>query len=117
MANRGNRIFKFPLEVTERQMIHMPRSAQILSVVTENEAPVLYVLVDTNDAQSSFPRIFRGVTSGEVFNAEGCTFIGTAKLKEWYIFHVFEQRQGVSDPIEGRYVEDYAQIRTELRVA
>lgn len=42
-------IYKYPLEITDFQQITLPGDAEILSVIAQDDRPVLYALVDTED--------------------------------------------------------------------
>jgi hypothetical protein len=110
-----NRVFKFPLQVEQRQMIMVPVGTEFVSVVEENQFPMLYGVMEVDeDEQRVEGRIIRGVTTGEVFNAYGCNFIDTVRLGDWFVFHVFEQTKASEDPLEGRFRNDYAQIKRDL---
>lgn len=107
-----NRIFKFPLQVDQRQLVQVPAGTRPLSVGVQNEQPVLWALIDT-DAPGTETWIIRGVTTGETFNAEGCEFVGTVQI-DWFVFHVFRQLEGVQDVREPRFQNDYAEIGAGL---
>lgn len=111
----SHRIFKYPLEVESRQILTMPIGARVLSIDEQNECPVLFALVDS---EAEFEqRIFRVVSTGEEFNAEGSTFVATVILKGWYSAHVFEQPAtgGPLDPVSDRFQEDMVQLRDEIK--
>jgi hypothetical protein len=117
------RIYKYPIEVESRQIIYMPMGAKILSVGTQGELgtkdrpnsqmPVLFAEVDEL-VKGLEIRVFRIVTTGEVYNTEGLEFIGTTFV-DWYTAHVFEVIEGNIDPIEDRYQSDMADIREQYR--
>lgn len=117
------RIFKYPLEVESRQIIQMPLGAEVISVGTQGELgkrnepnsqmPVLFALIENPDLPC-ITRIFRTVTTGEVFNREGLQFIGTTFV-DWYTAHVFEVIENNLDPIEKRYQQDMSDIRNQYR--
>lgn len=109
-----SRIFKYELQVESRQLITTPPGSKILSLGVQNEIPVLFVEVNPENAGSE-QHVIRTVTTGEVFNAEDCVFIGTVIIKGWYTCHVYEQAvKGAPDPVEDRFLEDRAQVRKEL---
>lgn len=98
------RIFKYPLEVEQRQLLHMPVGAQLVAVIEQQEMPVLYALVDEEAPHEQ--RIIRVVTTGEEFTAES-RYIGTAVLKGWYVAHVLELLPDARfDPLSDRFEED-----------
>jgi hypothetical protein len=115
----AKRIFKYELNPEGRQMLMMPRGAQPLSVEQQRDLPVLFALVD--DEQPLESRIFRAVTTGEIFNPENSTFVGTIFLggdkpeEAWFTMHVWEQPEGVIDPIHPRFADDYHQLQEELK--
>lgn len=114
-----SKIFKYPIEVESRQIVMMSEGAQVISVGTQGEIahdgkpnsqmPVLFALIPDPDAPHE-PRVFRTVTTGEVFNHEGLAFIGTTFV-DWYTAHVFEVVGKAPDPIEDRFQEDMEEIR------
>lgn len=82
----------------------------------QNNLPVVYALVD--ETQPPEQRIFRIVSTGEEFNAEGCEFIGTFVAEGWFVGHVFEQTEGNGpDPVSDRYAEDFREIGRNMRPA
>ncbi len=114
-----SRIYKYPLEVESRQLLQIPEGASILSVGTQGELgtkdkpnsqmPVLFALIPNPDAPC-VTRVFRTVTTGEIFNHEGLQFIGTTFV-DWYTAHVFEAVTPYPDPIEDRFQDDMREIR------
>jgi hypothetical protein len=113
-----SRIYKYHLEVYPRQVLMMPEGAKVISVGTQGEIahdnlpnsqmPVLFALIPDPNARAK-PRIFRTVTTGEVFNEEGLEFIGTTFI-DWYTAHVFEVIGKNPDPIEERFQDDMREI-------
>jgi hypothetical protein len=110
-----NKIWKFPLKLDQREIVYMPDGAKILTVVIQNDMPVLYAQV--NPEAPARARIIRTVTTGDEFNSLGCTYIGTiqAGSPTWFIAHIFEQHGKASDPVDKRWRHDFKQIRRELR--
>lgn len=108
-----SKIWDFPLQVKSREMIQMPKKAFMLSVVVKGDIPHLYVCTqDDADLKDIGPRIIRTVSAGEDFNQEGCLYIGTFHVGEWYVGHVFEQREGATnDPVSDRYQADMREVR------
>jgi len=87
-----NTVWKFELEITDTQSIKMPKNAQILSIKKQNDVPVLYALVDTdNEKETRLFEIFK--TGHEIMYDMGVTreYIGTYKMQnDRFVFHVFE---------------------------
>jgi hypothetical protein len=111
----ANRIFKYQLEIEQRQLVYMPANAQIISGRVENDFPHIYALVSEDELLPAEPRIIRVVTTGEKFEADGCEFVATLVIKDWFVCHIFEQVKPSSDPREPRFQGDYEQLRQELR--
>ncbi len=122
MDMRHHRIFKYQLEPNRRQLVYMPLGAKPLSVAEQNGMLVLWASVpvdpDTRKGTLSTPRVFVVVTTGDLFNDDGKTYIGSATLgkqgEEWFVAHVYEQEGGHQDPIDDRVSDDWAQIQSEL---
>lgn len=124
-----DRVFKFPLEITQRQMLQLPRGARVLSVALLQEQPVLFALVSMPPADHperrgreisvpAEPRIIRIARTGERFNSAGCHFIGTLCFEAvGHTFHVFEQTEGVPDVREPRFQQDYADVSNAVPYA
>lgn len=112
----ANRIFKYPLEVETRQLIVMPKGAKVLSIMEQNETPMLYALIDT-DAEGTETRVFRVTTTGEIFNAEDARFVGSVGLKGWYVAHVFEQlpRNAPPDTAQKKFERERQDYQLEVR--
>jgi hypothetical protein len=119
------RIFKYPIEVESRQMIQMPRGAEILSAGRQGPLPFLWALVDPSEPFE--PRIFRNVTTGEEFNDERLVFVGHIQLggdndrEGWYECFVFEVDTALPqrrpDPISARFRDDMDEIKLEITEA
>lgn len=86
-------IYKYPLEITDRQEIEMPREARILAVQVQNNVPCLWAVVDTELPLKE--RIFDTFGTGNpVDNYINYThnYIGTYQVRGGsLVFHVFER--------------------------
>jgi hypothetical protein len=121
----NRRIFKYALQVESRQLIQIPKGAEILSVGRQGPLPFLWAMVDENQPHET--RVFRNVTTGDVFNAERLSFIGRIQLggdndrEGWYECFVFEVEialpQYNPDPISDRFAVDMDEINEEIREA
>jgi len=114
------RIFKYPLEVESRQLIQIPEGGKVLHLGDQNGLPMIWVEVEPD--RKHVTRVFRTVTTGEVFNSEDSLYIGSHQLgvgDAWYVMHLYEQLPHAAppDPIEGRFQEDMIQLREELTPA
>lgn len=116
------RIFKYEIKIESRQVIMLPKGAQILHLGRQGEFPYMWVSVD--QTMPSEPRVFRVITTGEVFNEERLFYLGTIQLggenekQAWFVMHVYEVEQALDqinpDPIEERFQADLAEIRHEV---
>lgn len=104
------RIWRFPLQIEQRQLVHVPAGAVFLDVsVGEDSQPCVYALIDP-DAQAE-PSVVTVVTTGEEFDPDGMTYLGTFKI-DWYVGHVWLGAGYHSKSKE----PDMVQVRAERRV-
>lgn len=110
------RIFKYTLSVVARELVQMPADAIVLSVGVQNEHPVVWAEVEVDPETLKaihpvVPKIFRGVTTGESFNGD-LRFVGTVTLKDWFVFHIFEEypAKGTSTDQRDKIADDYREI-------
>lgn len=89
-----NTIWKFPLEITDKQTIVMPAGAQPLSVQVQNGAP--YVWAQVNDSAGERDITFFVQATGAPYNRPlrmSVNFLGTIQMNEGaLVFHVFYER-------------------------
>lgn len=93
-----NTIHKFPLEITDQQVVTMPKGAQILTVQVQNEMVCLWAVMDTVAAPEErkievfgtgnpIPKVNEWPQAGQ-----GRKFIGTFQfLGGKFVGHVFER--------------------------
>lgn len=80
---------------------------------------MLWVLHPNPEARPE-PKIFRIITSGEIFSSAGCTHIGTVEIENWFIAHCFLEEEGPQSEaavISLRFQDDFKQVAKELRDA
>ena len=83
------KIWKWELEVTDRQTITLPVGARILAVQSQHNAPCLWALVDP--AATKEPRTFATQGTGQTVKDDCAAYIGTYQLNGGsLVFHVFE---------------------------
>jgi hypothetical protein len=83
------RIFKYRLEIEDKQTIEMPAGAQILCVQTQSEGVKLWALVD--DQAAPAPRTILIYGTGNPGPGDDVRYIGTAQMaKGALVWHVFE---------------------------
>lgn len=81
-------IWKFPLTVTDEQVIDIPAGAKLLSVQTQLGIPCLWALVEPTNRKEK-RRFFMNGTGHEVDHA--CPFIGTFQINGGIlVFHLFD---------------------------
>ena len=82
-------IYKYPLQLTDEQEIHMPKGAKILTIQTQKGYPCLWVQVDDKQPQTPRTIITRG--TGHPIPDSTLLYLGTYQLDGGaLIFHVFE---------------------------
>lgn len=86
-----NRIYKYTLDVTDHQIIRLPKEAVILSVINQGADIVLYALVNTKETQKcTFAIEIIGTGHKVPEQIEAFNFIGTVGIhNNSYVFHVF----------------------------
>lgn len=86
------RIFKFPLEITDKQNIQIPKGSEILTVQTQDGMPCLWALVDQK--RETEPRNIEIYGTGHpVLSDLGTSrkYIATFQMRGGsLVFHVFE---------------------------
>jgi hypothetical protein len=80
-------VWKFPLTVTDRQSVAMPRNARILRVVVQRDTPTLWAEVDPSEPPVE--RIIRIFGTGHPLPAR-CIYQGTAAIGR-FVWHVYEE--------------------------
>lgn len=91
MGEQMTTVWKFPLEVVDRQTIEMPADARILSVQTQHGTPCLWAAVDPG--RETVLRTILVVGTGHPHGELPESFIGTFQLYAGdLVFHVFEDR-------------------------
>ena len=85
-----NTIYKYELEVTDKQEISLPPKASILSAQVQGGRICLWVGLETDDLHLAEPRDIRIHGTGHPI-AESLRFIDTVQLSGGsLVFHVFE---------------------------
>lgn len=81
-------IWKWELEITDRQVISMPRDANALTVQIQNGKPCLWALVSPDCAKRDVPILIFG--TGHPVQNDG-HYIGTVQVGA-LVFHVFAEQ-------------------------
>ena len=83
------RIWKWPLQITDRQAQMMPAGAEVLTVQMQGHQPQLWALVDPEKPRGL--RHFQAVATGEPFDDEGMKYVATFQINGGsLVFHLFE---------------------------
>jgi hypothetical protein len=90
----------------------MPSDAKPLSVHEQNELLVMFAEVP-QPPTNVVPRIFRVVTTGDEYETNGKTYVGSCILGGWFVAHVFEAHGRTPDPVDLRHAEDFTTLRQE----
>lgn len=83
-------IWKYPLKITDRQILNIPRGAQFLSVIEQDGTLMLYALVDPDFIEKQYEVLIRG-TGNPIDEAylRFCDFIGTVQMPDGFVWHIF----------------------------
>jgi hypothetical protein len=86
------RIWKFPLEVTDRQTLTMPAPGTILTVQTQIEEPQLWALCSEIPGTETVERTIAIYGTGNPLPDDPGKYIATFKYGDngRFIFHAFE---------------------------
>jgi len=88
------RVHKYPLKISDRINLSLPKDAKILTVQTQFNEPMLWALVDPTEKQTDKRRIEIYGTGHSIDYDEGQIreYIGTFQTDDGdYVFHVFER--------------------------
>ena len=81
-------IWKYPIEVTAKQLIAMPEGAKILTVQTQDGRPCLWALVDPERELKC--RLVHTVGTGQEVPLGARHYVGTYQLRGGLlVYHVF----------------------------
>ncbi len=81
------RIFKYPLEITDKQVLKLPRDHRILNVIEQNGQLVVYAIVEYSHYSTDVTIYIRG-TGHFMEDAECADYITTVKVHQ-HVWHVF----------------------------
>ena len=83
-------IWKFPIEITDRQTVNMPKTATILSVQIQHGAVCMWALVDTEEPTVDRTFIVHG--TGHPCICDASEYIGTFQVASGaLVFHLCEK--------------------------
>lgn len=81
-------IWKYPISARAEFTLEMPEGRfEFLSVQMQGPEPCMWVIV--NPTQRLVPHKFRVVPTGENFERDGLTYLGTFQPMNGLVFHLF----------------------------
>ena len=82
-------IYKYPIKITDYQVIEMPINSNILTVQMQKETPCIWAIVDPDNKPEL--RHIRIVGTGHPINNTMINYIGTFQMASGIlVWHVFE---------------------------
>jgi hypothetical protein len=83
-------IYKYPIEITDKQTLPMPVGANILTVQVQNGNPFIWAMVDTEAPIEGVAIIVYG-TEHPIDESLNLEYIGTFQSNgKCFVFHVFK---------------------------
>jgi len=87
------KIFKYILDITDRQVINIPLPANILSVSEQRDNVVLYSIVEEGMPVIPVEILIVGTGNPILFNIDDYKFVGTVNTMSgklmWHVFYRF----------------------------
>jgi len=84
-------IYKYPLQLTDSQILYLPSNAQILTVQIQNKIPCLWAVIETTVNYTEGRQICIFGTGNPIVYNDNLIYISTIQLNEVaLVFHVFE---------------------------
>lgn len=84
-------IYKYPINLTTKQLIAVPKDHQILCVNVQRDQPFLWIMIDPK-SESEFITVETYGTGHDIecTNSELRKYIGTYFISDYLVFHVFQ---------------------------
>lgn len=84
-------VHKYPIELTDRFAVNMPRDATCLYVATQQGVPQVWARVDTN-SPIEFRQFYLRGTGHDLGDAAEANYVGSFQLQGGaLVFHLFEK--------------------------
>ena len=83
------RIYKYPLEIKERQVVRLPRTSEFLSVINQNDKIVMYWKIDDTEDMFVDEEIYV-IGTGNPMDERIDYHLGTVKIGD-YVWHIFQK--------------------------
>ena len=88
MANRS--IYKYKIDITDKQILTLPKGAKILSVINQFNVACIYAMVDTETTETEKYSLQCYGTGHPIRHDDSYKFLGTvAMLDGNFIYHLF----------------------------
>ncbi len=88
------KIFKYPIDITDKQSFSMPVGAKILTVQVQNGNPFIWAMVDPEAPTEEVTIRVHG-TGHPIYDSSNLEYIGT--FQSMYgvnlVFHVFKEKR------------------------
>lgn len=82
-------IWKFPIQINDRQVVPMPKGAEILTAQMQGTSLCLWAVVDTDYKHVLKPRLIEVVGTGNPIPDVSRHYIGSVQDRI-FVWHVFE---------------------------
>jgi hypothetical protein len=84
-------IWKFPLELLDKQVINMPKNSDILAVQVQNGVICLWAMVDpfVEKVPKAFHIVCTGRRVGQDIEGGYASYLGTVQMDQ-FVWHIFE---------------------------
>ena len=87
-----NKIYKYPLEITDKQSVSMIANAEVLCVQMQTGTPCIWAMVDNDQTEKENRTFFTYGTGYDIPNDAEILYVGTYQhMNGSLVFHVFEQ--------------------------
>ena len=83
------KIYKYPIEIIDIQMVKLPKEAIILTVQLQHGKPFIWVYVDPNEIEAEDVTLRVYMTGQEIDDSLDLTYVGTIQ-ENGFVWHVFK---------------------------
>jgi hypothetical protein len=83
-------IYKYLIDITDRQTIKLPADAEFLKVDVQNDTPYLWAMVNTSKQNIDYDIVIYG-TGHDIRSWETLKHIGSFFHKNTFVWHVFHE--------------------------
>jgi len=92
------KIFKYPLQCKDEQIIDLPAGAKILTVGNQNRSVYMWVIVNLHETNIQHRKIIIvGTGNNLLYSDYERVYLGTVMV-DVYVFHIFEILDGGNYP-------------------